>query len=113
MPEEVVSNFFSHYSKRLDSCGFSKEKIFFDPGVGFGKTDRANYSLMNEIKNYSKDYQVLVGISRKSFFGRTLDIENPMDRDKPSKVLEVALSFLGAKIIRTHDVKGLVRLRYS
>ena len=109
---EAVSLFFENYFSKLQSCGFEKEKIYFDPGIGFGKTDQANYSLMNEVKNYSKEYNIGIGISRKSFMGRTLGLKKPMDRDKPSKILELSLSFLGAKIIRTHNVKDLSCLRY-
>lgn len=107
-----VHSFFKNYQKKLLACGFKKEAIWFDPGIGFGKTDRANFSLMNEIKNFSKDYNIAIGISRKSFMGRTLGIKNPMERDKPSKLLEVALSFLGAKIIRTHNVRDLSTFRF-
>lgn len=109
---QVVSTFFREYSKKLERCGFSKEKIWFDPGIGFGKTDRANLSLMNEVKEYAKDYNVGIGISRKSFIGRTFGIQEPRERDKPSKAFEVCLSFLGARLIRTHDVRGLAPLRF-
>lgn len=110
---QEVSYFFSNLHKKLIQCGFSKEQIWFDPGIGFGKTDQANLSLLNEVKNFSKDYNMLLGISRKSFLGRLLNINEPLDRDKPSKILELALSFLGAKIIRTHDVRNLVRLKLT
>ena len=102
-----VYTFFESYQKRLLSAGFKRESIYFDPGIGFGKTDRANLSLMNEVKNFSKDYQIAIGVSRKSFLGRTLGITSPAERDLPSKTLEIALTFLGAKIIRTHNIEAL------
>lgn len=99
--------FFKSYHKRLMAAGFEKESVYFDPGIGFGKTDRANLSLINEVKNFSKDYNIAIGVSRKSMLGRTLGIQVPAERDAPSKTLEIALSFLGAKIIRTHNVEAL------
>jgi dihydropteroate synthase len=102
-----VYTFFESYQKRLLASGFKRESIYFDPGIGFGKTDRANLSLMNEVKNFSKDYQIAIGVSRKSFLGRTLGITSPVERDLPSKTLEIALTFLGAKIIRTHNIEAL------
>jgi len=102
-----VYNFFYEYEKKILAAGFKKESIYFDPGIGFGKTDRANLSLINEVKKFSQHYQIGIGVSRKSFLGRALGISAPLERDLPSKTLEIALTFLGAKIIRTHNVEAL------
>jgi dihydropteroate synthase len=112
--EEAVAEcetFFHLAFERLLEAGFCKEDIYLDPGVGFGKDDKANLLLINEASNWSKRFNLLYGISRKSFLGRILDIENPVERDHPSKSLELSLAMMGTKIIRTHDANGLLKIR--
>ena len=56
-------------------------------------------------------FNLLYGVSRKSFIGRLLGIEQPKLRDAPSKTLEISLAMMGTKIIRTHDAHGLLKIR--
>lgn len=106
-----VSAFFAKASSALQEAGFSKEKIWLDPGIGFGKTDQANLKLLSMTSHFARQYNLAVGISRKGFIGRMTGIQKPEDRDAPTKMLEWALAESGAKVIRTHDVAGLVRIR--
>jgi|GEM_PF-900987 len=103
-----VSSFFSDAQSRLLSSGFTDDKIFLDPGIGFGKSDAANFALMSHVGEWSKSYNILMGISRKSFIGRMSGIDVPKDRDTISKAFEVSLIAQGSRAIRTHDVKLLV-----
>ena len=112
--EEVASKvqeFFDVTYKRLINHGLSHENIYFDPGIGFGKTDAANLQLMSYTSHFASRYNIAIGISRKSWIGRLLDLKSVQDRDASSKTMELGLAFLGAKIIRTHDVKRLSRLK--
>jgi dihydropteroate synthase len=102
-----VESFFATAKQELLEAGFVPEQIWLDPGIGFGKTDAANLNLMAETVPWSRKYNIALGISRKSWLGRTLDIACPTDRDKASKTMEFGLWIAGAKLIRTHDVKGL------
>ena len=95
----------------LKECGFSSDKIFLDPGIGFGKDDSANLILLKLSMEKASIIPLLVGISRKSFIGRLLGIDNPLERDAPSKMLEICLMMSGVKIIRTHEVKTLSKMR--
>ena len=106
-----VNDFFSDYYQTLITHGLSSKHIFFDPGIGFGKTDSANLHLMKHTINFSKRYNIAIGVSRKSWIGRLLHIEHPMQRDSASKLMELGLAFLGASIIRTHEVNRLFNLR--
>lgn len=106
-----VEDFFKSTAENLERCGFSKECIWLDPGIGFGKTDRANIALMKSSISQSRKWPVVVGVSRKSFIGRLLGIDDPLQRDHPSKMLELALMLAPVKAIRTHDVATLRRLR--
>ena len=107
---EVFSSLENDYTS-LKSCGFSDDRIFLDPGIGFGKDDSANLTLLKLSMEKAKKLPLLVGISRKSFMGRLLNIDNPLDRDAPSKMLEISLMMSGVKIIRTHEVKSLSNMR--
>ena len=106
-----VTSFFERAEKALTAAGFSHDKIWMDPGVGFGKTDAANLALLAQTPRYSKRWNLLIGVSRKSLIGRTLQITDPLLRDGPSKMLELGSVMAGAHMIRTHDVKGLETFR--
>jgi dihydropteroate synthase len=108
---ESIRAFFQETYARLASCGFEPSKIWLDPGIGFGKTDAANLKILAQVIRRPGDFNIAIGISRKSFLGRIMDIEVPEDRDPPSKTLEMALLFAGVKVIRTHNVKTLSRMR--
>ena len=90
--------------------GISDENIILDPGIGFGKTVSQNLELldrMDEIK--ALGYPLLVGPSRKSFIGYTLDLP-PEDRlEGTAAAVSLAID-RGADIIRVHDVKVMTRV---
>ena len=106
-----VGDFFRDSEQRLLALGFSKGQYLFDPGIGFGKTDGANFQLLQMCMGLSKKYPMVVGVSRKSFIGRQLDIDSPELRDPASKMLEVGLMLAGVQVIRTHQVGPLARMR--
>ncbi len=92
------------------SAGIKDENIILDPGIGFGKTVEQNLNLLNrldEIKGLG--YPVLLGPSRKSFIGYTLDLP-PEDRvEGTASAVAVGIT-RGADIIRVHDVAVMVRV---
>jgi dihydropteroate synthase len=95
----------------LEACGFQRKKIWVDPGIGFAKTDELSWKALKASIELSQNYNIAVGISRKSFMGRWLDIKEPMDRDPATKGLEAGLVLSGVKMIRTHEVGPLQELR--
>lgn len=107
-----VSTFFAKTSETLGEAGFPSERIWLDPGIGFGKTDQANLKLLTRAAYFSRQYNLAVGISRKGFIGRMTGIQRPEDRDPSTKMLEWMLAEAGVKVIRTHDVAGLARIRH-
>ncbi len=106
-----LEKFYESTFQRLRDVGFASDKIWLDPGIGFGKTDRANLQLIRQALAKAEEYQVVLGVSRKSFLGRLLDVPDPLDRDPPSKMLEFSFLLMGIKAIRTHDVKRLRMMR--
>jgi dihydropteroate synthase len=85
--------------------GVSSDKIIIDPGIGFGKTLNDNYEIIAKLSQICDlGHPVLVGPSRKSFIGTTLD--EPVEKRLEGSVTAAAMCYhSGAKILRVHDVK--------
>lgn len=85
--------------------GVAPEQICLDPGIGFGKNDEHNLALLRGIPALTGPGRpVLIGVSRKSLFGRLLGRE-PADRLAGSLAVAVWASLHGAHLLRVHDVK--------
>jgi dihydropteroate synthase len=91
-------------------AGVAPENIILDPGIGFGKTVEQSMELLDRLGEIrSLGYPVLLGASRKSFIGYTLDL--PIDQRVEGTAAAVAVGIVrGADIIRVHDVKQMVRV---
>jgi dihydropteroate synthase len=92
------------------SAGIPDEKIILDPGIGFGKTVSQNLTLLNRLDAVKAlGYPVLLGPSRKSFIGYTLDV--PPDERVFGTAAAVAVGIMrGADIIRVHDVREMTQV---
>jgi dihydropteroate synthase len=88
----------------------SDSLIILDPGIGFGKTREHNLELINRLDQIRElGYPILLGTSRKSFIGFTLDL--PADQRVEGTAATVAAGIArGADIIRVHDVKEMARV---
>ncbi len=95
---------------RATACGISRDNIIVDPGIGFGKTPQQNIELMRNLDELQKLGQpVLIGTSRKSFIGLTLDL--PVAERLEGTAATVALAIAqGVDLVRVHDVGPLVRV---
>jgi dihydropteroate synthase len=91
-------------------AGIPDSHIILDPGVGFGKTREQNLELINRLGEIrALGYPVLLGPSRKSFIGYTLDL--PPDQRLEGTAAAAAVGIVrGADILRVHDVRAIVRL---
>lgn len=97
-------------AKAAAAGGVSAEKIWIDPGIGFGKTLDHNLALLRSLGRFVESgYPVLVGVSRKSFIGKLLDGVDADHRMIGSIAAQVLAQAAGAKIIRTHDVAESVQ----
>jgi dihydropteroate synthase len=92
------------------AAGIPDERIILDPGIGFGKTVEQNLELLDRTGAVKElGYPVLVGASRKSFIGYTLDL--PPDQRVEGTAATVAVAIArGADIVRVHDVESMVRV---
>ena len=92
------------------AAGIPDEHILLDPGIGFGKTVSQNLDLLNRLDEIrALGYPVLLGPSRKSFIGYTLDL--PPDQRMEGTAAAVAVGIVrGADIVRVHDVEAMLRV---
>jgi dihydropteroate synthase len=92
------------------AAGIAEDRIIIDPGIGFGKTREENLEIIRRLPELrGLGFPILVGPSRKSFIGKTLDL--PAGERLEGTAAAVALSIAGgADIVRVHDVKAMVRV---
>lgn len=90
--------------------GIPDELIILDPGIGFGKNVSQNLELIDRLDEVrALGYPLLVGPSRKSFIGYTLDL--PPDKRVEGTAAAVAICIdRGADIIRVHDIAEMTRV---
>ena len=109
--QNVIEEVYSFFEQRIDSCvaaGIARDVIVVDPGFGFGKTLGHNLELLNRLSRFRDlGLPVLVGISRKSMIAQITHRE--VDKRLAGGLAAATLAtWLGASIIRTHDVKETV-----
>jgi dihydropteroate synthase len=114
--------------EKARKAGVAKSQIVIDPGIGFGKSFRQNYELLDRLQELAKlGYPLLVGTSRKGFLGATLALTKTLTKKarnaKPvpppvppegriwATAATVTASILrGAHIVRVHDVPEMVQV---
>ena len=106
--QNVVAEVKMFLAERIGACekaGIKREQLVIDPGFGFGKTLQHNLTLFRQLQDLqSFGLPILVGVSRKSMIGAVLDI--PVQERMVASVALAGLAvWLGASIIRTHDVR--------
>jgi len=80
------------------------DKIIIDPGIGFGKSIEDNFTLVKNLDYFqSLGYPVMIGLSKKSFIGKTLNLDTDQ-REIGTVILETISVLKSARIIRTHNV---------
>ncbi len=99
---------FSFFRERLDYCqkkGISKQQIFIDPGIGFGKLKRHNAEIINNLYQFKAfGVPLFIGISRKSFLGEIIKKE-PEKRLGATIAANMLALARGADVLRVHDVE--------
>lgn len=89
-----------------DKYQIVKEKIILDPGIGFAKTYEQNLILINHLEEFcGLGYPVLLGTSRKSVIGLTLDLP-VTEREEGTIATSVIGAMKGCDFVRVHDVKA-------
>lgn len=98
-----VCDFLWSRKKACLGVGIESSKVILDPGIGFGKRDSHNLELLKRMEELSALGPILLGVSRKSMFGRLLG--RSLEQRLPGSL---AVAMIAAqkkiKIIRVHDV---------
>jgi dihydropteroate synthase len=105
-----VEAFLAERCAAAKAAGVAADALVVDPGIGFGKRDGHNYALLAALPRLTRlGHPVLVGTSRKGFIGRALG-GAPVDERVEGTAATVVWSVeRGARIVRVHDVRQMVR----
>jgi dihydropteroate synthase len=102
-----VRDFLAGRSECAVRAGIAEGNIILDPGIGFGKTHAHNLALLNHLDSLVElGFPILVGASRKSFLGKTVDSDFPKDRLFGTVAANVMAYERGASFFRVHDVRA-------
>jgi dihydropteroate synthase len=105
--DDVVEEVGSFLAERVEaalSAGISEERIWLDPGIGFGKTAEHNMELLRRLGELRElGRPLVVGTSRKSFIGR-VDGSDAGERLGGTIASSVLAAAEGADVLRVHDV---------
>ncbi len=92
------------------AAGIPDERIILDPGIGFGKTVEQNLELLDRLGEVrALGFPLLLGASRKSFIGYTLDLPPEQRLEGTAAAIAVGIA-RGADIVRVHDVEFMARV---
>jgi len=104
-----IRSFFLDILRTALENGIPAGQIVLDPGIGFGKSAEDNFRLLRALPDLRDiGNPILVGVSRKSFIGSELGIPEE-DRLIGTTAAVAVSTFLGAHIVRVHDVKEAVQ----
>lgn len=96
---------------RARKAGVAKSQIILDPGIGFGKRFEQNYELLARLPELARlGFPLLVGTSRKTFIGHTLEGASPAERIWGTAATVAATILGGAHIVRVHDVAEMAQV---
>lgn len=100
-----IKQFFEEAIKKCDKLGIERERVCFDPGIGFGKTHQTNLDILKDSGKYRVDEcAILIGASRKRVIGVPCG-NPPFDQRLAGTIAaHVLAAASGADIIRAHDV---------
>jgi dihydropteroate synthase len=105
--DDVVDEVKAFLADRVEAAraaGIGEERIWLDPGIGFGKTAEHNLELLRRLSELAElGRPLVVGASRKSFIGR-LDGSGAGERLGGSIASSVLAAAEGADVLRVHDV---------
>jgi len=90
-------------------AGIAEDRIILDPGIGFAKSYEQNLEMLRSLDSLQRlGYPVLLGCSRKSVIGLTLNLPTE-ERLEGTLVTTVMAVMKGCSFVRVHDVKENVR----
>lgn len=111
--KDIISDIIDFFKERIDfalKAGVAKEKIWLDPGFGFGKTVAHNLELLRRLEEFQVlGFPLVLGTSNKSTIGTVLNL--PPDERLEGTAATVAIGIMkGVHCIRVHDVRAMSRV---
>jgi dihydropteroate synthase len=104
-PVGEIRDFLAERIEFAVRSGIARERIFVDPGIGFGKRLEHNLEILRNLSRFTTlGAPLLVGVSRKRFLGEILDLA-PEERLEGTIAANAVAVAYGADAIRVHDVK--------
>jgi len=105
-----VAAFLMRQVRQAQAEGIARGRILVDPGLGFGKTVAHNLALMRALPRFTAlGFPVVIGPSRKSFIGQTLNAD-VNDRLAGTLACVANAFWHGVHMVRVHDVKASAQL---
>ena len=112
-PEHIADVIIKELHESLDiayKAGIDKDRILLDPGIGFGKTYEDNINAIRNLEHICAafDLPMLLGTSRKSVIGLTLDLDRS-NRLEGTLATTARAAETGCMFVRVHDIKENAR----
>lgn len=108
-----IKNFFRHTLKRCENFGLDSAQIIFDVGIGFGKTQEENLTILRNLRKLKfidgVEIPLLLGVSRKSVIGYATGFTVD-DRDEATGAACVLAISQGVNIVRVHNVQMIYKM---
>jgi len=104
-----VRDFLAARTAAAVAAGIDESRIWLDPGIGFGKTDRHNFELLRGLGELAAlGRPLVVGTSRKGFIGR-VDGSATDERLGGTIATSILAAAAGASVLRVHDVREMAQ----
>jgi len=104
--KDIMKELLEYFDERITTLtDFGIKKIIIDPGIGFGKRVEDNFKIIRNLNEFTVfNLPILLGTSRKSFIGKTVN-ETVEKRLHGTVAVNAYALVNGANIIRVHDIK--------
>ena len=112
--DDVIGEIMAYFEEGIEiavKAGVDREKIFIDPGIGFGKTLEHNLAILDRLDEFQVlGRPIVLGTSRKKFIGTILDVQAPEQRvDGTAATVALGIE-RGARVVRVHDVARMAQV---
>lgn len=105
-PINDIIRAFNDVLLQAEQIGFNSSRIFFDPGIGFGKTVDQNWKIFNNLYRLKQSFEqpIICAVSKKSFLKSRLDDISQQSLTVATALLTYSAFQQGVQIFRVHDV---------
>ncbi len=100
-----ITDFLRERIEWITSKGIDRNRLIIDPGIGFGKTQQHNLSILKHLDKFSSlNLPLLLGHSRKRFLGAITGVASEEERDLATAVIAALCAAKNIGIVRVHNV---------